>query len=60
MTKGKRLLTYIKDRLPLLLLVVCIISCAVASAVYAKYVKDIEAEVSINISGAGDVQISVT
>ncbi|MBE6621209.1 MAG: hypothetical protein E7625_07605 [Ruminococcaceae bacterium] len=57
--KTKRLLTYIKDRLPLLLLLVCVISCAVASAVYAKYVKDIDANVSMDITGVGDIEIEV-
>jgi hypothetical protein len=57
--KTKRLLMYIKDRLPLLLLLVCVISCAVASAVYAKYVKDIDANVSMGITGSGDIEIEV-
>ncbi len=59
MTKRKRLLMYIKDRLPLLLLLVCVISCAVASAVYAKYVKDIDTDVSMDISGEGQISIEV-
>ena len=59
MTKGKRLLMYIKDRLPLLLLLVCVVSCAIASAVYAKYVKDIDTDISMNISGEGNIDVEV-
>ena len=59
MKMQKRLLTYIKDRMVLILLIVCILSCAIASAVYAKYVKDLDSEVDVNIVGEGDLEIVV-
>ena len=55
----KRLLMYIKDRMILVLLAACIISGAVASAVYAKYVKSFDSEVGVNIVGYGDIEIAV-
>ena len=60
MKKGKRPLTFIKNRLPAILLVFCVLICSVVSMVYAKYVKDIDNEVSTNIVGAGEIQIGIT
>ena len=48
-----------KNRLPMLLLVVCLISCTVASAVYAKYVKNINADVTVDVVGNGDIEIEI-
>ena len=59
MTMKKRLLKYVKDRMVLILLIVCIISCAIASAVYAKYVKDIDSDVDVSVVGEGDLEIAV-
>ena len=55
----KRLLMYIKDRMILVLLAACIISGAVASAVYAKYVKSIDSNVDVTIVGYGDLELEV-
>ena len=55
----KRLLMYIKDRMILVLLAACIISGAVASAVYAKYVKSIDSNVDVSIVGYGDLELEV-
>ncbi len=59
MKKLKCLGSYIKSRLPLLLLAICIISCAIASAVYAKYVKTQDKDITLDIIGQGDVHIEV-
>ena len=59
MKKLKCLGSYIKSRLPLLLLAVCIISCAIASAVYAKYVKSQDKDIILDITGSGGVNINV-
>lgn len=56
----KFLLNYIKSRLPLLLLVLCIISCAVASMVYAKYIHDKKEDASIDIIANGDLFLEVS
>ena len=40
MTKTNTFWKYIKSRLPLLLIALCIITCAIASVVYGKYVTD--------------------
>ena len=55
----KRLQTYVKDRMVLLLLALCIISCAIASAVYAKYIKDHDSDVNVNIVGSVDLETTV-
>ena len=59
MTIGKRLLTYVKSRLPLLVLIAYAVSCAVAGAVYAKYVRDVDSDVGMQIVGEGDVELEV-
>ena len=43
----------------LIILSLCIISCAIASAVYAKYVKDLDSNVNVNVIGYGDIEIEV-
>lgn len=57
---GKRILAFIKGRLPLVLLSVCILVCGVFSAVYAKYIKDIDNDVVIDIVGEGDIELAVS
>ena len=57
---GKRFLAFIKGRLPLVLLSVCILVCGVFSAVYAKYVKDIDNDVVIDIVGEGDIELGIS
>lgn len=59
MKMKKRLLMYIKDRMILVLLTLCIASGAAASAVYAKYVKSFDSEVGVNIVGYGDIEVAV-
>ena len=59
MKMKKRLLMYIKDRMILVLLTLCIASGAAASAVYAKYVKSFDSEVGVNIVGYGDIEVVV-
>lgn len=59
MKMKKRLLMYIKDRMILVLLTLCIASGAAASAVYAKYVKSFDSEVGVTIVGYGDIEIAV-
>lgn len=59
MKMKKRLLMYIKDRMILVLLTLCIASGAAASAVYAKYVKSFDSEVGVNIVGYGDLELEV-
>lgn len=56
---GKGLLMYIKRKLPMLLLLVCAILCVASSAVYAKYVKDVDTDVDMNVVSNGDVEIEV-
>lgn len=60
MKKRKRLVTFVKNKFPAILLVFCVLICGVFSAVYAKYIKDIDKEVSTNIVGAGEIQIGIT
>ena len=60
MKKRKRLVTFVKNKMPAILLVFCVLICGVFSAVYAKYIKDIDNEVSTNIVGAGEIQIGIT
>ena len=60
MKKRKRLVTFVKNKMPAILLVFCVLICGVFSAVYAKYIKDIDKEVSTNIVGAGEIQIGIT
>jgi hypothetical protein len=55
----KSLLAYIKGRLPLVLLLVCTVSCVVVSAVYAKYIKDVDKGIDMNVVSQGDVNIEV-
>ena len=59
MKMKKRLLMYIKDRMILVLLTLCIASGAAASAVYAKYVKSFDSEVGVTIVGYGDIEVAV-
>ncbi len=56
----KFLWNYIKSRLPLLLLAFCIVTCAVASMVYAKYVDDNQGNASINITTGGKLTLDVS
>jgi hypothetical protein len=51
---------YIKSRLPLLLLAFCLITCAVASMVYGKYVNNNKSEADIDVTAQGVLTISVT
>ena len=51
---------YIKSRLPLLLLAFCLITCAVASMVYGKYVNNNKSEAGINVTAQGVLTIPVT
>ena len=60
MKKRKRLVTFVKNKMPAILLVFCVLICSVFSAVYAKYIKDIDNEVGTNIVGAGEIQIGIT
>ena len=60
MTKIKCLLMYIKKRLPVFLWVLFALSCVGTSGLYAKYVMDIDTDISVNVSSLGDVKISVT
>lgn len=55
----KFLWNYIKSRLPLLLVAFCIITCAVASMVYAKYVANQGGDATINITANGELKIEV-
>ena len=55
----KFLWNYIKSRLPLLLVAFCIITCAVASMVYAKYVANQGGDATINITANGELEIEV-
>ena len=59
MKKLKCLGSYIRSRLPILLLAICIISCAIASTVYAKYVKTLDKDITLDIIAQGDVHIEV-
>ena len=56
----KFVLEYIKSRLPLLLLSLCLITCAVASMVYGKYVHNNKSEAEIQITAQGVLTIPVT
>ena len=56
----KFVLEYIKSRLPLLLLSFCLITCAVASMVYGKYVHNNKSEAEIQITAQGVLTIPVT
>ena len=60
MTKKGFLWNYIKSRLPLLLLSFCLITCAVASMVYGKYVDDREEAATLDIIAEGELTITVT
>ena len=55
----KFLWNYIKSRLPLLLVAFCIITCAVASMVYAKYVANQGGDATIHITANGTLDIVV-
>ena len=55
----KFLWDYIKSRLPILLVALCIITCAVASMVYAKYVANQGGDATINITANGELKIEV-
>ena len=57
---GKAIFQYIKSRLPLVLLLLCTVSGVVANAVYAKYTKDIDTDVSVNVVGEGEIKIAVS
>lgn len=57
---GKAIFQYIKSRLPLVLLLLCTVSGVVANAVYAKYTKDIDTDVSVNVVGEGKIEIAVS
>ena len=53
------LLSFIKQRLPLLLLLACVATAAATSALYAKYVKDVDNDVIMNVVSEGDIEIAV-
>ena len=57
--KMKFVLSYLKSRLPILLAGLCIITAAVTSLVYGKYVSDEPLDGTVNIVGEGRVQLSV-
>jgi hypothetical protein len=50
---------YIKKRLPVFLWVLFALSCVGTSGLYAKYVMDIDTDISVNISSKGDIEIAV-
>ena len=56
----KFLWNYIKSRMPLLLLAFCIITCAVASMVYAKYVDDNKGNASVDIITGGKLTVDIS
>ena len=56
---AKSLLVYIKSRLPLVLLVLCTASCVVVSTVYARYNKNVDQNIDMNVVSQGDVEIEV-
>lgn len=55
-----KVLKYIKSRLPLLLLSLCIMTSAVASMIYAKYVDDKSNNAEIDITVDGKLVITVS
>ena len=55
-----KVLKYIKSRLPLLLLSLCIMTSAVASMIYAKYVDDKSNNAEIDITVDGELVITVS
>ena len=55
-----KVLKYIKSRLPLLLLSLCIMTSAVASMIYAKYVDDKSNNAEIDITVEGELVITVS
>lgn len=59
MTKIKRLLTYVRKRLPIFLLILVAATSVAVGAVYAKYVVNVDSDISVEISSAGDVEITV-
>lgn len=59
MKKRKRLLMCMKDRLRLLVLLICVVFCLIASVVYAKYLKDIDTNISMDISADGKIELAV-
>lgn len=56
----KGLLAYIRHRLPVLLLMACVVSFTVTGALYAKYVKDVDKDVTVDVVSDGDVEIEIT
>ena len=56
----KNIRQYIKSRLPLLLLALCIMSCAVVSMVYSKYVTNKDGNSNVNITAEGKLTVTVS
>ena len=54
-----KMLKYIKSRLPLLLLSLCIMTSAVASMIYAKYVDDAKKDAELDIIASGKLVVTV-
>lgn len=55
-----KVLKYIKSRLPLLLLSLCIMTSAVASMIYAKYVDDAKKDAELDIIASGNLVVTVS
>ena len=56
----KNIREYVKSRLPLLLLALCIMSCAVVSMVYSKYVTNKDGRSDVNITAEGKLTVTVS
>ena len=56
----KNIRQYIKSRLPLLLLALCVMSCAVVSMVYSKYVTNKDGNSNVNITAVGKLTVTVS
>ena len=56
----KNIRPYIKSRLPLLLLALCVMSCAVVSMVYSKYVTTKDGNSNVNITAEGKLTVTVS
>ena len=59
MTKIKCLLTYVKKRLPIFLLILVAATSVATGAAYAKYVTNVDSNVSMDVSSIGDIEIMV-
>ena len=57
--KIKDLLRKIADRLPLILSILCILSFAATGFVFAKYVQDVDNDVSIRVNLSGSIELEI-